>query len=707
MGKCANHPDRETSFFCMKNQVYLCEDCLRCQSPGLYCKFRSACPIWFLDREKGKWGEEEIGTTLETRKVLFLPDQVEVEVAAGRTLLEAAQAAGVRLNASCNGNGACGKCKLVVTGGEVKSRPSPLLSEGEKGRGTVLACQAEPLGNVTARIPEETVEKRLKVAGTGKAVTAELKRAVAQIRPMLVRVPLKLSPPSLEDSTNDMDRLGLALGRSGFARENLVMGLDVIRGLAAALRSGGWEATASLVRKGCMQEVVDLVPGTQAARSLGVAVDIGTTSVLVYLVDLSDGSVLAAASGHNQQAACGDDVINRIVCSEKEGVRKLNRMVLSTINALIAEALDSTGDTPEQITNVALSGNTVMTHLFLQIDPRHIRREPYVPTASAYPILAAGELGLETHPRAAVFIMPGPAGYVGGDIVAGLLYSGLHREDPLTLFIDVGTNGEIVLGNREWLMTASCSAGPAFEGGGVRWGMRAEEGAIEKVSLSPGDLGVSWSVVGGAPPRGICGSGMIDLLSEMFLKGAIDPRGKLTLDPTHPRVRTDKFGPAFVVAFAAETSVGEDIVFTEADIDNLIRSKGAIYAGFKVLLREAGLDFSRVDRVWIAGGFGQFLDIDKAVQIGMLPDIDRDRFRYLGNSAVAGTYLALLSESAREEARRISESMTYLDFSSNSLFMSEYTSALFLPHTNLDEFPRVRDRLRQVSPRRGGSVFMP
>jgi uncharacterized 2Fe-2S/4Fe-4S cluster protein (DUF4445 family) len=294
------------------------------------------------------------------------------------------------------------------------------------------------------------------------------------------------------------------------------------------------------------------------------------------------------------------------------------------------------------------------------------------------------------NPIAAVFVMPGPASYVGGDIVSGLLYTQLHREEQLTLFIDVGTNGEIVLGNKEWLMTASCSAGPAFEGGGVRWGMRAEEGAIEKLSINSETFEPTFSVVGETLPRGICGSGIIDLLSEMLLAGIIQPNGKIQLEKDNPRLIIDNDEPAYIVAFARETSVEKDIIFTESDIDNIIRSKGAIYAGFIVLLNQAGLDFSMIDRVIITGGFGQFLDIEKAIIIGLLPDIERSKFKYMGNSSIAGAYMTLLSEEYRKEALEVSNSMTYIDFSSNNEYMHEYTAALFLPHTDIDSFPTIK-----------------
>ncbi len=696
MGKCINHPDRETSFICMKHEVYMCDECVHCRDPEIYCKFRSSCPIWFMHKEKKRAERElEAEAAVRTCKVTFMPDNKEAVVPEGNSLLEAAQAADVSLNASCNGKGSCGKCKLILEAGNIKTVPSSLLSEKEKGKNYVLACQSTIHGDVTVKIPEETLEKKLKVAGMGKDATYRLKGLVAEkeISPMLLEIPLELAPPTLEDSVSDIDRLTRGLKRTGCCDvESLSVGLGVMRDLANIMRDDNWNVTAYVMRKKCSNEVLRVEAGNGRSKSLGLAVDIGTTSVVVYLTDMSDGSVLAAASGHNRQASCGDDVINRIVCAEKDGVKKLGNMVLATINGLINEVLDSSGADYRQIRNVVLSGNTVMTHLLLKIEPRYIRRAPYIPTVSEFPILRGGAIGLKVSPLAAVFVMPGPAGYVGGDIVSGLLYAGFHREELLTLFIDVGTNGEIVLGNKDWLMTASCSAGPAFEGGGVRWGMRAEEGAIEKISLDPDTLEADCSTVGDVPPRGICGSGMIDLISEMLLTGIIDQSGKFATDISHPRIKREKDETAYVVEFADKTAMDADIIFTESDIDNIIRSKGAVYAGFTVLLNQAGLDFSMVERVVITGGFGQYLDMERAITIGLLPDIERSKFQYLGNSSVAGAYMALLSDEYRREAIQVSNSMTYIDFSSNNQFMDEFTSALFLPHTNVDDFPSVKIR---------------
>jgi uncharacterized 2Fe-2S/4Fe-4S cluster protein (DUF4445 family) len=694
MGKCVNHPDRETNYLCMKHNVYMCEECIKCRDPEIYCKHRSSCPISFLSKKgiEGWVGEEKkIEEEIETAVVIFEPDKKEIAVPKGSTLLEAARSADIHINASCNGKGACGKCKLILESGQFETDDTPLLSDTEKEKNYVLACLTKVKGNITARIPEESIEKKLKVAGMGEDATKKLKGLVTKIEPMLENYSLELNRPTLEDSVSDLDRLNRGLKKAGCDVSRLSVGLKVMRQLAATMREDDWKVIASVLHKKCSSEVLRVAPGNGSKRSLGLAIDLGTTSIVVYVVDMTDGKILSATSGHNRQATCGDDVINRIVCAEKDGVKKLSGMSLVTINNLIGEAMNGlVEDNFKQIENVVISGNTTMTHLLLGIEPKYLRREPYIPSVSEFPILKAGNIGIKANPIAAVYIMPGPASYVGGDIVSGLLYTGFHREEPLTLFIDVGTNGEIVLGNKDWLMTASCSAGPAFEGGGIRWGMRAEEGAIEKVSINPETLEPEFSVVGDILPRGICGSGMIDLISEMLKTGIIGPNGKFKLESDHPRMKKYDGEGSYVLEFAKNTAMDEDIVFTETDINSLVLSKGAIYAGFTVLLNEAGMDFPMVDRVIITGGFGQYLDIERAITIGLLPDIDRNKFSYLGNSSIAGAYMALLSDNYRKEAINISNSMTYIDFSSNSKFMDEFTSAVFLPHTNMDAFPSVK-----------------
>jgi uncharacterized 2Fe-2S/4Fe-4S cluster protein (DUF4445 family) len=625
----------------------------------------------------------------ETCTVFIQQEEKQVLVPRGTTLLHAAEKAGVYINASCNGKGSCGKCRLIVESGNVESDETALLTEKEKQRGYVLACQTRVMGDVHVVIPEETLEKKLKAEGMGKAATDKLHGLVDHITPMMEKVTLKLDPPTLDDSVSDLDRLMRPLKKKGVDTTRMRTSLKVMRELADAVRQDNWEITISVLQKQCSAELVKVLPANEAPVSLGLAVDLGTTSIVVYVVNMADGKILSAASGHNRQASCGDDVINRIVCAEKDGVKKLQRMALTTINNLTSEALAGLDAKASHIDNVVISGNTTMTHLLLGLEPKYIRREPYIPTVAEFPIMQAGEIGLKAAPHAGVFVMPGPACYVGGDIVAGVLYTGVHLAEELTLFIDVGTNGEIVLGNQEFLMTAACSAGPAFEGGGIRWGMRAEDGAIEKITLDPHTLAPEYTTVADKPARGICGSGMIDLMSEMLLKGVVGQDGKFRHGLEHPRMTIFNDEAALIIEHGEKLGMEEDMIFTESDIKSLILSKAAVYAGFTVLLGEIGMDFSMVGQMIITGGFGQHLDIDKAIIMGLLPDMDREKFSYMGNSSIAGAYMALLSRDYRQECLSISNTMTYLDFSSSTKFMDEFTKAQFLPHTEGRLFPSV------------------
>ena len=687
MGKCINHPDRETSYICMKHNIYLCEECLECRDPDIYCKFRSSCPIYFITKKDFESSKKE--AEKKEYAIIFQPEEKKIIVPSGTNLLEASQKADIYINASCNGKGSCGKCRLILQSGKVRSEKTSLLSKKEKEKGYVLACQSSIHEDIVVKIPEETIEKKLRAAGMGEAATQKLAGLVEKIEPIVEKISLQLDLPTMEDTVSDLDRLKRQLKKFGYDISKMSTNIRVMRQLTESIRDENFKVVASILWKKCSSEIVDVSPAQTLKQSLGMAVDLGTTSIVVYIVDMANGAILSAASGHNGQAACGDDVINRIVCSEKDGVKKLKKMALSTINNLTKRAIDSIHADHKQIENIVISGNTTMTHLVLGIKAKYIRREPYIPTISEFPIIKAGEIGLKAAYYAGVFVMPGPASYVGGDIVSGVLYTGFNKFEEPTLFIDIGTNGEIVVGNDEFLITAACSAGPAFEGGGIRWGMRAEDGAIEKITLDPVSFEPEYSTVENERARGICGSGMIDLLSEMLLKNVIGQDGKFLIDVNHPRFILFNEEPAFIIEFADNIDSEEDIIFTQSDIKSLILSKAAVYAGFSILLKQIGMDFSSISQMIITGGFGQFLDIEKAITIGLLPDIAREKFKYMGNSSVAGAYMALLSNTYRQQAIAISNAMTYLDFSSNNDFMEEFTRAQFLPHTDANLFPSV------------------
>lgn len=473
--------------------------------------------------------------------------------------------------------------------------------------------------------------------------------------------------------------------------------MPLLKNLAATLRSLDWQvsATVYLPNGKDKSELIDLAPGNIKAPLLGAAVDIGTTNVVANLVDLRNGKVLGSSSARNKQVLRGEDVISRIIYSQRPGgLEELQTLVVETVNAVLSELAQHQNRSTSEIQEVVAAGNTTMTHLFLGLPPQHIREEPYVPTASRMPVVRAGELGLAINPLAPVHTLPSVAAYVGGDITAGMLSSCLFKADKLTLFLDVGTNGEIVLGNSDWMITSACSAGPAFEGAGVRHGMRAISGAIQEVRINSNTLEPTIQVIGDVAPRGICGSGMISALAEMFLNGVVNRAGRIDRSKIgkHQRIRLGEYGAEYVLAWARESANGEDIVLTDVDINNLVRTKAAIYAAITLMLKRVGIPLSDIEEVLIGGAFGQHINVENAIQIGLLPDLPWDRFRFLGNTSLSGAYNALVSRQARALAHEVANKLTYLELIADNAFMEEFTAALFLPHTRVDDFPSVQPR---------------
>jgi uncharacterized 2Fe-2S/4Fe-4S cluster protein (DUF4445 family) len=639
-------------------------------------------------------------------KIVFRPEGKSVEVADGAPLSEAIARAGLQFSLPCGGQGRCGRCKVVVEQGHVGTRSSSRISPVEAEQGYVLACQSSVQGDLQVFIPpQEAIARNLPSEKAAAEVPTLPVECDWQTRPWVSKHFLTIEPPSLADNTTDFERLKRELARQCQVRD-VAADLPVLQRLARTLRDSyvegrGWQVTAVLERGTWLDpdappRLLDLRPGDHSAHTLAAAVDIGTTSNVVYLVDLASGAFIDSASAYNAQIACGEDVISRILYARKEGgLQHLQRLVLQTINELLHELAERNGVNLAEVYAMTVAGNTTMTHLLLALDPAYIRLEPYIPTVNHPPPVRAAELGLHICPSAMVDCLPGVGAYVGGDITAGVLSSRMFQTDKLTLFIDVGTNGEIVLGNSDWLISCACSAGPAFEGAGVRSGMRATLGAIEEVWISAETFEPTCRVIGGVPPRGICGSAMISLLAELFITGAMDKSGHLNRALNTPRVRAGEHGPEYVVAWAAETEGRkEDIVLTEVDISNLIRAKGAIYAGFSVLTTSVGIDLADVEEVLIGGAFGKYIDIEKAIQIGLLPDMPWERFRYLGNTSVLGAFTALLCRDMRQQAAEIANRMTYLELSADNRFMEQFTSALFLPHTDTTAFPSVMRLLR-------------
>ena len=632
--------------------------------------------------------------------ITFVPDSVTVTVDDNTNLFKAVKSAGVYVLSSCGGKGNCGKCKVVIKEGTVEpGKSGSYLSAEELERGYVLACHSKVKSSLTVEIPQESrMQAKHKIATGAKTdeLLAHMRRAGGCLESRISRVYLEIDPPTIDDNIADYERLRRAVDKEGFDASHLHMSYMMLAKLAHVLREGNWKVTVSLFNVTAVLEVLDIFPGDATKTRYGAAVDIGTTTVVVYLVDLSNGQIIGTASTYNSQVKCGDDVITRIVyATERNGLKELQELAVSNINTMLADLAEKNSIPPGMIDYMVVAGNTTMMHLFYGIDPQHIREEPYIPTATFFPIIRGKSVGFQFDPQTIIYSMPNVASYVGGDITSGIMVSQIHKQDKVSLFIDIGTNGEIVLGNKEWLVTAACSAGPAFEGSGIKFGMRAMEGAIEEVEIDPKTYEVNFRVIGDVKPIGVCGSGMIDALAEMYLSGVIDQKGKIREEIGSKRIRRGESGLEYVLAWRVESAINKEIVLTEVDLDNLIRAKGAIYAGFATLLSHMGMGFHDIEKLYIAGGFGRYIDVERAITIGMLPDLPVEKFQFLGNTSIMGAYYALLCDRLRHEAEEIAKKMTYVELSVSRSFMDEYMSALFLPHTNLDAFPTVKKELEK------------
>jgi uncharacterized 2Fe-2S/4Fe-4S cluster protein (DUF4445 family) len=629
--------------------------------------------------------------------VLFDIAPEPVSVPTGSLITEAAEKAGLEINQPCGGQGRCGRCAVQITAGDARRRSTLRLSEEDVQAGYALACQSVIERDVHITVPpQEKIQRRLTTDRTARKVTVPAGYDPLQGQ-TIRRINLTLTPPSLEDQTDDWSRLQTALRKTAGVTQ-LTASLDCMRKIGPILRKGDWQVTAILNAQtwdcpDCPAQLLSLQPGHLPEHTplWGVAVDIGTTTVSVWMVDLLTGEVQAQVAEYNQQISRGEDVISRIIVASKEGGgEKMHRLVVDTINDLLIRACKRLNANPNEILKVTISGNSTMIHLLLDIPASSIRLSPFVTTVNHIPTLTAVDVGLFTHPQAVVDCLPGVASYVGADITAGVLSSGMVDSEEMVLFLDVGTNGETVLGSMDWLVTCACSAGPAFEGAGVLHGMRATKGAIEEVWINAETFEPNFRVIGGTKPVGLCGSGLISLLAEMFLTGVIDKSGRINTKLTTSRTRDGDHGGEYVIAWADDTNTGEDIVITNVDIDNLLRAKAAIYAGFTVLAENVGVTLDMVEQILIGGSFGQYINVEKAIEIGLLPDLPWDRFHFLGNTSVLGAYLALIDHNTRIRIAEIAARMTYIELSADNTFYDAFMSALFLPHTDMSQFPSVK-----------------
>ena len=618
----------------------------------------------------------------------------------GENLLSVARLANVAIDAPCSGNGACGKCRVKLVAGEVEAFPSSHISEEEFAEGWRLACVSKIKGDVTVMVPDiaSAYKSRMKTADLSsgeeiaifEALQQEVQASGIAFENQFVSFTVAMDEPTLDDTMPDIERLTWAIqGETG--AENVEIPFFVMEKMANTLRESEFSVRIVAERKSDTElKVFDVLPADDDKPVCGMAVDIGTTTVSAVLVDMASGKLLAKGSAGNGQIRYGADVINRIIESSRTGGKKKlqDAIVKETLVPMIANLASAAGVTVSRIVRVAIASNTTMNHLLLGLDSNPVRMEPYIPSFFAWKGLKAIDLKLPVHPEASVILAPNIGSYVGGDITAGTFTSMIWNKDEMSLFIDLGTNGEIVYGNRDFLMSCACSAGPAFEGGDISCGMRATDGAIESVSIDPKTMEPTFGIIGepGQKPVGLCGSGIIDLIASLYRARIITAKGIFCREGA--RVAHDRHGTGrYILATPEESATGREVSINEVDIDNFIRAKGAIFSAVQTMLNSLDMDVSMIDDVYVAGGIGSGINMQNAVTIGMFPDIPLDKFHYIGNSSLSGAYAMVVSDAANEKVHEVGQNMTYLELSTTPGYMDEFVAACFIPHTNSSIFP--------------------
>jgi uncharacterized 2Fe-2S/4Fe-4S cluster protein (DUF4445 family) len=636
--------------------------------------------------------------------VVFQPSGVRGKVNDGATILDAARQLGAGLESVCGGRGSCGKCRIKIEEGyfpkyslnsdiassETEGQANEkFLSRTQIRRGYRLACQTRVHGDIVVFIPEESRKGQ-------QVVRKEATRRKITLRPAVRKYYVTLAPATLKGPLGDFERVKDELGKH-HGLKDLTIDYPVLLTLQDAVRRGDWKVTVSVWMD---KEIIGVAPG-KVDRGFGLAVDIGTTTVAGYLADLTTGEVVATDAMMNPQVAYGEDVMSRIgyAVKGKDGLKQLHRSVIKGLNEVAARAAARAGIRRADIIDMAVVGNTCMHHLFLNIDPRNLGRAPFVPAVHHSVNVKARDLGLRIAPGAYVHVLPNEAGFVGADNVGVLIAEEPYNQDEMLLIIDIGTNGELLLGNRKKLLSTSCATGPAFEGAEIRHGMRAAAGAIEKMKIDPATKEVQFKVIGSESwntevenigARGICGSGIFDVAAQLFLAGIIDKTGRFKTGIESSRMRQTESGPEFIIAWARETAINHDIVICQKDIRAIQLAKGAMYAGARLLMKRLGID--KIDKVVLAGAFGSYIDKESAAVIGLFPDCDLNNVYAVGNAAGDGARLALLDTTKREEADTVARQVEYVELTVEPEFNQTFTRSLIFPHA-VDKFPHLKHLL--------------
>lgn len=626
---------------------------------------------------------------------------VETFAISGENLLEVARKTNVAIDAPCSGNASCGKCLVKLTGGQLDSKVTRHISEAEYADGWRLACVSEISGDVEIMVPDiaSAYRSRMKVADLSSKdevaifenAKAELTAAGIALKNSLQTIAVSMDIPSLDDTMPDNERLTRALQKAT-GMDKIRIPYSVMRKMPNVLRASDFSVQCVIRRSANDIFVYDIYEKSADVVIGGLAIDIGTTTVSALIINMETGEVIAKGSSGNGQIRYGADVINRIIESVKPGgqERLQNAVIQETINPMIEQMCRTIGFDKDHIYRMCVAANTTMNHLFAGINSDPLRMEPYIPTFFKTNSFYASDMDISINPDAHIIIAPNIGSYVGGDITAGTLVSMLWNKPEFSLFIDLGTNGELVFGNSDFMMSCACSAGPAFEGGDISCGMRASDGAIEACTIDKETMEPEFKVVGdeGEKPIGLCGSGIIDVISELFRCGIINPKGKFIREGE--RIRRDEYGMgSYVLAFQKDAGAVKDVEITEVDIDNFIRAKGAIFSAIRTMLSSLDFDISMVEEVYVAGGIGSGINMQNAVNIGMLPDIPIEKFHYIGNSSLSGAYSMLLSTEAEKKTYEVASNMTYMELSVVPSYMDEFVASCFLPHTDASMFPSL------------------
>ncbi len=596
----------------------------------------------------------------ENYKINIYPLNLTIDNIQGESLMDILLHNNIQLPNNCGSRGSCRKCIVKLVNGE--------LSKNAKYNKYYLACKTQ----VHSDVDIELVKYKLinKNNNINKNIPFKLEQERFELKPIIEKKDLKLSPPCEGDKIPDQERVFSALG------EEYYFSLNLLRKLPDKLRDNNWHVDAIIDHNN--NELLNITNNTN--KIYGLAIDIGTTTINSLLIDMQSGEIIDCASCYNSQISCGTDVISRIVYSKNSnGLEKLNNLLIDDLNNLINSVLKDKKINKKQIYTVSVAANTTMIHLLAKVNPQNMRLAPYVPVFSEFQT-KANELELNVNKNANLISFPNVGSYVGGDIVSGIMACGMCKDEKIKLLIDLGTNGEIVLGNSDWLMACACSAGPAFEGAGVKCGTRAIDGAIEGFSIKEG-----IRTINNSKPIGICGSGMIEVISELFDAGVLDRQGKFR-NTNSKNIIEKKNKKAYLLCDKDDLGTGQSIFINEQDIENIIRTKGAIFSGVQSLIDYAGIKFDDIDEVIIAGGLGESINFEKAVKLGLFPSIAKDKFKYLGNLSLKGSYLRLINKDAHEDIEHIKKIMNYFDISEDTEYMNRFVSALFIPHTDLSLF---------------------